>query len=125
MNGGNIMKKILTLMFVCVLLFGIIPIKSYDSEGMQFYDIQEITTSFDLTKGSQKIVTKDEYNNEVIISVFTVNSTTLSIPRKYETATLSARAEYYFEASLVYGGGLTNGWLRADIKDFNITVSFK
>ena len=176
------MKKVISLVLVFVLSLNFGVTNSY-AASIEKSDV--VTATFDLTKGSQEIVTKDKDGNEVIIrlekaeheitvfsdltpgnnstwtisynsigsyaefkmdvytnsnglstissvydesyfiSIYNISKAELSIPRKYETSTASARAEYYFEGTLFFGGGSTNGWLRADIKDLNITVSFK
>lgn len=65
------------------------------------------------------------YDGSYQISIYNISLSELRIPRKKETSGASARAEYYFEGTLFTGGGSTNGWLRADVKDLNVTVSYK
>lgn len=64
------------------------------------------------------------YDGEYTLSIYSVNLADLRIVRPDETSTSSALAEYYFEGDTA-GFFATNGWLRADIKNLMITVSFK
>lgn len=177
------MKKIIPLLLVIILSLSINTSTSLAAQKPKELR-EEVTTSFDLTKGTQHFVTKDKLGNDVTItatkeepvftalsdlepgetstwtisytsilsnasfkmdvwvdwhglahitsvydgtytlSIYSVNTADLRIVRQDETSAKSALAEYYFEGETA-GMFATNGWLRADIKNLMITVSFK
>lgn len=66
----------------------------------------------------------DVYDGQYTVVGYEISFCELRINRATETATRSAQAEYYFEGILFTGGASANGWLRADIKDMTLTVSY-